>query len=184
MLTNNKRSFTLTTKKVVIKIDITDWDEEYQDNEVNVSSEDEIIKRAKEGIKPSEMGRHIIVSREHGLSPEGIIRPNKTILNIGAAEAVSKLIARRYKNVTIKNDGGKTLKIRALTCATEDAEESVVVDSDTEAGLQNAISYTLNVIPGHIRSRLDIIRVNGGNVKKVGRQLITIVQEIIDSYDA
>ncbi len=174
----------MKTKKVEININITDWNEEYQKNGLDVSSEDKIIALAKKGIKPSEMGRHIIVSRERGLLPEGIIRPNKTILNVGAAEAVSKLIARQYKQALIKNDGGKTLKIRALTCATEDAEKSVVVDSDTEAGLQNAISYTLNIIPGYIRSRFDIIRVNGGDVKAIGEQLIAIVREIIDSYDA
>jgi hypothetical protein len=160
-----------------INIDITDWSESYQSEEINVSNETEVVKRAKEGVKPSEMGRHIIVARELGATEDDIIKPNKTILNIGAAKSVSDLIARQMKEVNLKS--GKSIKVRALVCATEDVEEDIVVDSDTREGYQNAVNYLLKVIPGYLQSRLAIIAANGEDVEGYWEQFKAIGDEIV-----
>lgn len=160
-----------------IKIDVTDWNEDYQSKELDVSSENEIIKRAKEGVKPSEMGRHIVVAREKGLAPDNIIKPNKSILNIGAAYLVSQLQTKFLKKKNLKN--GKNITVRALTCPTEGVQNQAVVDSDTEDGCQNAINYLLNVIPGHIQGRLVIIAANGGDVEDYAEKLIMEIRNIV-----
>lgn len=159
-----------------IDIDITDWNDEYQDKEVNVTNEDEIISRAKEGVKPSEMARLTIVARERGDSPDDILPANKSLLMRGGAVNVSNIIATRMKEIILRN--GKTVKVRELTCSTEGIE-NVVVESYSENGLKNAVNYLLNSIPGWIYGRLVIIAENGGDVEGVWRELRVKVDEMI-----
>lgn len=159
-----------------IKIDIEDWNNEYQEKEVNVINEDEIINRAKEGIKPSEMARLTIVARERGDSPDDILPANKSLLMRGGAVNVSSIIATRMKEINLEN--GKTVRVRELTCPTEGVE-NVVVDSYSENGLKNAVNYLLNSIPGWIYGRLVIIAENGGDVEGVWKELRVKVDEMV-----
>jgi hypothetical protein len=164
-------------KKLEVKIDITDWGEEYQDKALDVSSEDEIIERAKEGVKPSEMSRLTIAARELGCVPEDVLRPNKILLMIGGAVSVSNMIARRVKESSLSN--GKSVKMRELTCATEGVEKQVVVDASSETGFQNAVNYLLNVVPGYIYSRLVIIADHGGDVQEYANQLKALIDDMV-----
>jgi hypothetical protein len=146
-----------------INIDITDWNEEYQARETDVSSEDKIIERSKEGIKPSEMARLAIVARERGDAPDDILPKNKPMLNKGGAISVSTMIAKRMKEITLEN--GKQVKVRKLTCPTEGVE-NVVVESYSKNGVKNALNYLHNTILGYVYGRLVIIAENGGDVEK------------------
>ncbi len=159
-----------------INIDVTDWNKEYQEKEVDVTNEDAIISRAKEGIKPSEMARLAIVARERGDSPNDILPANKSLLMRGGAVNVSSIIATRMKEINLEN--GKTVRVRELTCPTEGVE-NVVVDSYSENGLKNAINYLLNSIPGWIYGRLVIIAENGGDVEGIWKELRGKVDEMI-----
>ena len=76
----------MAKKKVVLEIDVTDWGDEYLEEEPNLSTEDEAIKTAiAGGYLPAQMARLIIVGRMRGEAGEGLIRPNKTLLMVGGA---------------------------------------------------------------------------------------------------
>ncbi len=159
-----------------ININITDWNDEYQEKDVDLTNEDAIISRAKEGVKPSEMARLTIVARERGDSPDNILPANKSLLMRGGAVNVSGIIAARMKQINLEN--GKTVRVRELTCPTEGVK-NVVVDSYSENGLKNAVNYLLNYVPGWIYGRLVIIAENEGDVKKVWGELKGKVDEMI-----
>lgn len=159
-----------------INIDVTDWNKEYQEKEVNVTSQDEIIERAKEGIKPSEMARLTIVARERGDASESIFPANKSLLMKGGAVNVSAIIASRMKEINLEN--GKTVKVRELTCPTEGVE-NVVVESYSENGLKNAQNYILETVTGFIYGRLVIIAENGGDVEGIWREFQGRVNKMI-----
>jgi hypothetical protein len=166
------------TDKLMIDIDITDWNEEYLSNQFSVVTVDDIIEYAKDGIKPMLMGRTVIVAREREETNPGIIDDNKHCLNRGAAINISHMISRRMKELNTEN--GKSIKVRELVCATEQSKLKVVVDSTTKEGCDNAISYLLNNIPGYIRGRLAIVGLALGaeGVREYANKLIGIIGEI------
>ncbi len=173
----------MTKKKSTVlklEIDITDWNKTYIEEEPDMSTEDNIIQRTKEGMKPSQAGRHIIVARQHKDAPDDIIQSDKTTLNIGAATQISRMIARHYDEVHLTN--GKYIKIRSFVCPVKDSEIDAVVDFDTLPAYQNSISYLLNTIPGHVYSRLAIIasHSSNGEVREYADQLIVAINEVVD----
>ncbi len=163
-----------------LEIDITDWNETYTELDPDMSTEDEIIKRTKEGMKPSEAGRHIIVARENGDAPDGIIQSNKYTLNLGASVQASRIVAKRCDIYHLPN--GKDIKIRSYVCPTKDSEIDAVVDFDTLPAYVNAVSYLLNKIPGHVYGRLAIIasHSSNGEVREYADQLIAAINEVVD----
>ncbi len=173
----------MTKKKsttLKLEINITDWNEDYIEKEPDMSSGDEIIQRTKEGMKPSEAGRHIIVAREHGDAPNDIIQDNKYNVNLGAAVQVSRKIAKHFDEVHLTN--GKDIKIRSYVCPVRDGEIDAVVDFNTLPAYQNAVSYLLNTIPGHVYGRLAIIasHTSNGEVREYADQLIMAINEVVD----
>ncbi len=173
----------MTKKKsttLKLEIDITDWNETYTELEPNVSTEDEVIERTKGGMKPSQAGRHIIVARQRGDAPDDIIQSDKYTLNLGAATQVSRMIAKHFDEVHLTN--GKDIKIRSYVCPVKDSEINAVVDFDTLPAYQNAVSYLLNTIPGHVYNRLAIIasHSSNGEVREYADQLIVAINEVVD----
>lgn len=160
-----------------LKIDITDWDEEFQKAKPDVSTHDQIIERAKEGIKPQELGRHTIVARENGHAPMNILKPIKTLLSVGAAYETSQIICQKMRIANLKN--GKSFKVRALVGATEDVENDVLVDSDTEDGYQNSVNYLRTKAIGHISNRLTLIAEYGGPVEDLAEEVIKEIRNIV-----
>ncbi len=166
--------------KLIVEIDITNWNEDYNEQEPDVSSEDEIIKRAKEGMKPSQTARYVAVARQKGDAPDDIIRPDKVSYNIGIASQISTMIAKYFEEVHLKN--GKDIKIRSYVCPVKDSEEKVVVDFNTLPAYRNSVSYLLNTIPGHVYNRLAIIasHSSNGEVREYADQLIMTINEVVD----
>jgi hypothetical protein len=160
-----------------IKIDVTDWNEEYQKKEVDLSTEEAIIKRAKEGVKPSEMGRLVTIAQEKGDMADGVISSHKIRLMKGSAMAVSSIIAKFKTQSNLKN--GNKVNHRTFTCATEGANVDAVVDAESKAGLQNATNYLRNVVPGYIQGRLAIVAANNGDVRQLADELKTKIDEMV-----
>jgi hypothetical protein len=167
--------------EVIIKIDITDWDKEYQKKEWQVSNHDDLIERAKEGIKPMELARNVIAARERGLTEPNIIGSNKRTFNIGGMFQINQLLTRLKRKNETKN--GQEIITRALVCEVgTNGEDPEVVDSATDKGTQRAIQYLHSTGLGHIVGRLNIIGVNNGakDVKRHGKILMAEIQEAID----
>ena len=172
----------MTKKSTTLKleIDITDWNKTYIEFEPDMSSEDNIIQRTKEGMKPSQAGRHVIVARQRGDTPDDIIQPDKITLNIGAATQISRMIASHFEEVHLTN--GKDIKIRSYVCSVKDSEVDTVVDFNTLPAYRNSVSYLLNTIPGHVYNRLAIIasHSSNGEVREYDDQLIMAINEVED----
>jgi hypothetical protein len=171
----------MTKKKMVLKIDIEDWNEEYQEVEHQIQNQDDLVTLAKSGIGPMELARNTIVSRELGLAEDDIIPDNKSSLNIGGAHAISQIFARKFKEM--QTGEGKTIRVRELVGQTEDDDKPEIVDSDSDVGCQRAIKYLQSAAIGHIKSRLNIVAVNKGKdaVIEQGDLLIAAIKGIVDS---
>lgn len=176
----------------IIKIPIGDWVDEYQQEEVNVATEEAIIEaQTKRDLNPLKLGRLVLVARERGDAPEDILPPNKSVLNGGAAVELSRMFARRRTSVKI---GEREYAMRELVAAVpekeepaqdgdgEQADEAVnvfggaFVAAQSDEGLSRAEKYLLERVPGYIWGRLLVIAANGGEVGA----LADILKEKID----
>jgi hypothetical protein len=167
----------MTEKEVIINIDITDWDEEYETADRKVYDQDDLVEHAKEGVKPMELARNIIAAREREEADPNIIKSNKLTLNIGGMFQINQIYARRMKEYNTKN--GQSIKHRELVCENGDSDPNVV-DGKSDKGCQRAINYLMNTAIGHVKSRLNIIAVNLGadGIKKNVAALIGEIKEI------
>jgi len=173
--------------KRIIRTDVTDWDDDFGVKKPDVTTDEEIIKRRKEGMHSGEVGRHAFIARERRLTNKDIIGSPKTLLQLGLVIEMNRKTARK-KRVELVN--GYNVDIREFVSPVvdegededEDHEQDIaIVDSSTKKGIRAAAAYLLKIVPGYIYGRLAIIAKYGnkGDAQKYANELKDKIDEIM-----
>lgn len=157
------------TDKLTIQVPIDDWAEEVKREEVELTSDADIIAAmATTGAHPLKLARMVIASREMGIAPEGIIAPNKTLLNVGGAEEVARLIRSQVNTVHV---GDQSYEARAFVGPVDGAapdgeegapDEVTFVAANTKLALARLATYISDMIPRHVWGRAVILASHAG----------------------
>jgi hypothetical protein len=180
-----------------LSIDITDWIEEHDRLESDVSSKEKLIEQVTGNkLSASRAAAVTIVARERGLSPADILPQNKALLLSGGAAAVSGLIARQRRKVRLEN--GAEVVIREHIAPVGEPGEEDHENDDTHApvvhppaplpaqgfapakspqGVQNALEYLRRFVPGYIEGRLNIIAAGGGDAEAAAEEYLMRAEE-------
>jgi hypothetical protein len=191
----------MTTKEPMIKIPIGDWVQEYDQLEVDVSTEEALIQTiASKQMSTIQAARLAIVARERGAAPAEMLPPNKLLLNTGGAMDIQGKIARRYKEVQLTN--GSTVKVREFVAPVREhlteepdeedqtteqlnrtagqlPEDTGIVEAVSEIAHKRAYDYLLQRVPGYIYSRLKLIAANKGDVTEAANALKKEIDEMV-----
>ena len=179
---------------VQINIDVTDWADEYQREEPNLSTEEmAFVAAMRAGYKPQQMGRLLAIARHREESE--FAPPPKPMLNMGYAFDWTQRLVRQKDTATLpsgkeievnrfvnevlehpQNDGDDGQEFDAEVTA---PEVKGIVQWDDPAALDRAIKYLLERVPGYIYGRLKIIAANGGDVQGVANMLCDKIQEMV-----
>jgi hypothetical protein len=192
-------------KKVIIPIDITDWNEEMLRDENIVTNEDDIFKMLDEGVPMPKIVRAVPTARYTGYAPQDIMRPDKVIYYIGAYSDVLNIIKQRKKTIiapsgkeystpeyigpvpekklprTVVEDDEAAFLFEAERVAESDNADrntNFVKSGSTEA-LARARRYLTSVVLGHIQNRLTQICDAGGDVKIAAEELKCAIDEMV-----
>lgn len=174
-------------ERVTETLDFTDWAEEMYREEVDLPTfdavETEIIKN---GVSPQQMGRMAVAGRLIGLAAHNLVPPTKLLVATGATRAITEQLAQRKE--TIETDEGKKIRVRKYVAPVPDSKdeptsEPWVEQSDPRA-LELAERYLLRSVPGHIRSRLNIIAANSGDVERVADALKREIDDMVEVLTA
>jgi hypothetical protein len=185
--------------KLYIKEDITDWRDECLREEVEITSEDDLIDLVVNGkYSTAQVGRWAVTGREMGITPVDIIDPTKALINSAARRAVQVKISNRRIEVELPN--GRTYSVRAFVgipghkpnTDTDNekgmAQEKKALVGDAEGtyfqfesieGVRLALHSLHNVIPGHIFERLKIIAAMNGDVVGTADELKATIDEMV-----
>jgi len=189
-----------------IIIPIGDWLDEYVQEEVDVTSEDAVVKAQMDnGYHPAKLGRLLIIAQERGETEEGIIPKPKTLLNTGAALEVSQMFARRKR--MIQAPSGHEYEARELVAQVreytdgdedgngsndngfEEAVDAVFASDDSPAfvfvddalAIDRAFAYLEKRVPGYIWGRLLTISQSGSEeVRKAADMIHEKVDEMVE----
>ncbi len=179
------------TEKLIIKTDITDWQEEALKNELLPENEDAIYKALDNGLSSAVITRAVIVSREKQIAPSDIIRPNKLLLHAGGQQDIIRIAHKR--KLEVKTENGKSYNVPAYVgTVAEKIDENAAEDetkpevdnsfvrSQSIEGLRRAIDYMEKIIPGYVWGRLLIIYENGGDVRNEADKLKETIDEHVN----
>ena len=141
---------------VEIKIDVTDWAEEYQQEEVDLSTPDRLVEAQQErGYSPKQGGRMLVIAKHRGETFEDVVEP-KEMVQLGSARWFIRYFTELKEVITL--DSGKEIEIRSLSApiSTEDGDidDPAYVEWSDPTALDNAENYLLGAVPGHIKGRL------------------------------
>lgn len=170
-------------KEPTIVIPYGDWLKEYQEEEVDISTEETALStQIQQSLSGLEMGRLLLVDREVQ-GGEGFIAPNKLLLNTAAAAAWARIHARMKRDV--ETPSGKVYQVRETVASVRergDDDDDDGFESDVEAigaigddgplvrvddqrALDRARRYLEQRVPGYIWGRLLVILYHQGDVR-------------------
>ncbi len=155
-----------------IRVDISDWEQEYQASGVRFANADDMLEYATQE-PPLRLGRFALVARERGDCAKDTIKPNKLLLNLGAALNVSCQI----KAATVR-DSETGVRVRRFVGPLT-SYDGRFAEVDTLLAAQRAHEYLMHQVPQHVRSRLDVLRYHGGDVRKEVRALKKALDEMV-----
>ena len=168
----------MTTKRLYVKADITDWRDEAFQLEYIPKDKEEILDGIEKGMHTAQVARAIIVSRELKEAPEDIINENKLLLLAGAMKSISEIV--HSVKTEIETVSGKTWNIPGFIGNPEDGEGDSYVPSDSYQGRERAEKYLKTVVVGHIRNRLALIFQTGGDAKESAMWLKLKIDSLVD----
>lgn len=176
-----------------IRYDVSDWKNHYEQSAARPSSLDEAIDLMRESnIKPGELAMLLIVGRELGIVKDQNLPSNKISNLTGAALAISRYRGRQRAQVKI---AGKDTSVPRFvsTVTVEEGEEAgyqattpsvaddvTVVDYDTIAAAERAISYLMTNVLGHIRERFRLIALTKPKeLQRVAKEMKAAIDEMV-----
>ena len=184
----------MSTQKLYIKEDITDWQDETLSNKTIFKTRDDVIKWGASGLHTAILARSAIVSRELGKAPDDLVRPNRSLLIAGASEDIAKML--KSEKVEIQTESGKTYSLSAFVGQVQEPwedgddddkqpppSEPSYIAYDDPAALVRAEKYMHSIIPGHVFSRLKIIYANGGDISGAVEDLKEGLDEMVTRFD-
>ena len=167
-------------------IEAEDWRQEFVEVEPDVTGEEAAIREQMDnGLSPAQMGRMLLVGRELDIAPDDILPDNKPLLNLAASTSWAQRLQKRKKRVDL--DNGKEVEVRQyvgpMTNDDQEAEPDEAgtrwVESQSEAATHRAMGYLTDIVPGHIKGRLNIIAANRGDVRAAADLLIAEIERIV-----
>ena len=167
---------------LVIRIPVEDWEESAKLREAVVATEDDILNRIDDGDSTAEIARDYLVCREVGLADEEVIRPNKFLLNLGAAHDVSSIVRKVKRRARTKEDE-EDVPVYIGKIGRQAEEGNSYVRYDDPEAIPRVEHYILHVIPGHVRNRLANYRDNGGDIRELVGRLKQVMDELVDRFE-
>ena len=163
---------------VVIPIDVTDWADEYRQEEVDLSTPEKLVEAQQErGYSPTQGGRMLTIARHREETFEEV-PGHKLMLQLGSARWFVRFFTELKERVTLKS--GKEVEVRSLVARAdgkEDDDPAYVQWADSLA-LDRAEDYLLKRVPGHIHGRLTVFAAQGAD-----KRLWSVVKELHDKID-
>lgn len=182
-------------------IDITDWVQEFRDAEPTLRNDNDLAAMLLDGIPTGQVARMAVAARATGNAPADVLKPDKLLLYSGARSDVTTRMSLRRHTVTLGN--GKEVEMREMLGRPGRPEDEVdddeAVDGDAEPpvaagpawvvpgtplGVERALFYLENVVPGHIYDRLKEVAAGGGDVRAAADSLEanieTMVQRLLE----
>jgi hypothetical protein len=171
------------SEKLIVKTDITDWQEEALQSEFLPENEEAIYKALDNGISSAKITRAVIVAREKQIAPTDIIRSNKLLLHAGGVLDIIRIAHKR--KLEVETESGKSYDVPAYVGSVADKDDeketdNSFVNSDSAEGMRRAIDYMEKIIPGYIWGRLLIIHNFGGDVRNEADKLKQNIDEMIN----
>lgn len=171
------------TDKLIIPIDVTDWQEETQEDERVIASKEDVLANARDGVSVQKIARAAVVCRATGIAPADLISPDKLLLMAGAQSDVIAMIHSEKREVTVES--GQTYEVNALIgkgSNNETDSTSSYVPIEDEEGVARAKHYLEKVVPGHIWNPLLTIYNDGGtqDVNEAADLLIAEIGRMVD----
>jgi hypothetical protein len=175
--------FELKGENVEIRIDVTDWAEEYAEIEPNLMTfEQAVDSMLSQGVRPQQMARLLAVAKEREETYDEV-SPPKPMLLLGYTEDWLKQLKRAHEDVTLESGKQITVNRFVGTVRTKDSKSNGIqtpVEWDNPVALERAVQYLRDVVPGHIYGRLKLIVANGGD--KFG--MIAEMHDMLDELSA
>ena len=173
-----------------IRIDVTDWEDEYIQAEPNLSTVEAAIRVQQAGeIPPIKMGRMLAIAKLRGVAYDGAPE-HKPVLNTGWAYNWSQVVARRYERVRLES--GREIEVRSLVAPVA-ADDDDGLDTDIGAtdngamqpwhdpvAVDRAERYLTQRVPGYIYRRLSIIAANRGDIDGAVQRLHEKIDEMAE----
>jgi hypothetical protein len=172
----------MATKRLYAKADITEWRDEAFQDELVPKDKEEILRAIEDGMHTAKVARATIVSRELKEAPEDIIRENKVLMQVGAMQDISQIVARQKSEIQTKS--GETWQVPAFVGDQDDGDGQSYYPSDSYKAKDIAERYLQNQVVGHIRNRLATIFQGGGDVSEVATWLKVKIDELVDELTA
>lgn len=186
-------------KSMEIKIDISDWVENYQTIEPNIKTFDDVVSLLTHGHKPYSAGVLALVARERGDAEFSILPENKMLLGTGAAVSVSREVANKLRKAKMPN--GLEVEVRQFVAPVDhdrSEDQGIGVNSETfqassethflgenylstsdPAAAKRAEDYLMKRVTGDIWGRLIIIAEHDGDYKGVANKLIKEIKDMV-----
>lgn len=175
--------------KLIIKTDITEWQDEVLRDENIITEEEDIYRLLDRGIHTNKIGRAAVVSRELGKAPADLIDPTDLLIQTGAAYNVSGYAKRRKVDVTLES--GEVWQIPAYTGKgntnengngeTDNQEDSGPSYARTGSQLATIRAQRMleNQITGYIRNQLTAAYMGKLDVVELAEALKDRIDEIV-----
>jgi len=177
-----------------LKIDYSDWYEQFEAEKPDLQSEDALVELARHGLTTTRIAQHAITARAEGVAPPDILPADKMLLLSGGRACVGVSLANRMREVEMAN--GNTYEVREFVApvhddtpepaggetadAVPDADTRGWVDSADPLAVDRAINYLTRAVPGHIWNRLAIIASHKGDVNAAADVLRARIDEMVE----
>lgn len=173
--------------KMELQIDITDWDEEYQAEEVDLSTKEAMIEaQIKHNYHQAKVGRMYCAARERGQAEPEILPPNKSCLNAALACAWLQVLAREKTALIMPNGSIRDVRTFVLPVPEEEEEPD---ENPTDEGphlaqctssraIERACDYLLKRVPGYVMGRLALIAQDEARLKSAVEALHAKIDEL------
>ncbi len=179
-------------KNYNVKFDSNDWQELYEKyGSPNLKNVDDLVALRKQGVSSHTLSILAMQARENGNAPDDILPTVKHNSVVGGQKSIIEKV--RDEVIKLKLQNGNEVEVPSyispLRESTEGEESQANNDTDpnqhkitdvvSAESLRRAEAYCLTAIVGHITTRFQVIAVNGGNVKKIGGELKTVIDNIV-----
>jgi hypothetical protein len=173
-------------KQLEIKVNVQDWLEECQRDELEVKEKKDIVEAIEKGKSTSKVARAALICREVGVAQEDIIRPNKSLLLDGATGNIINIIREQTHEVTLPSGAvekvhdfnGRITNVNETEPEAEDDTGPSFVGKNNPLYIDRAQRYLEDRVPGHIEPRLIQIYESGGDVHEAVKALHTVLDEM------
>jgi len=171
-----------------IKIDATDWAEDYEKEEPKIKSKTDLIV-ARQQYHAADVAKYTLIARERGDAESDIVKPNKLLLLSGAVLDIAQYVASATRTIVIgEGDNARELDIREYIAPVkngddEDSSDAPIISTEGEQAVEFARRYLLKDVIGRVRGRLEIFAGNGESVREIAQEFVDEVWRVVEGLE-